>query len=85
MAVVSVGVIAIGIAAVSQVAMMRAIRKKMGDRFVCDDQLRVVQILYQSHRSLFPRSRLRKVHCATLLLILFSTVGFILALKSARQ
>lgn len=77
------GILVIGLAAgvtaaATQIAMLRAIRRELDEETAPYGRLRVVQILYQAHRMLVPQSRLRKIHCASLVLFFSSFIGLIL-------
>lgn len=65
-------------------AMLHGIRKKLGNGTRDSDRLRVVQILYEVHKSLFPLSNLRKINCASLIVFSLSSIGIILVFKFPR-
>lgn len=78
------GVLSAITAATTQVAMLQGIRREQGAETANRTELRVVQILYEIHRRLFPHSRLRKINCVSLLLLGLTTVGIIVASRVFR-
>jgi len=81
LALLGVCMFAVTTAGTSQVLMMRAIQGELGKDGNRDEILRVIYVLFQVHRKLFPASRLRLVAGSAYLTALLSAIGFVLALN----
>jgi hypothetical protein len=76
LALLGVCIFAAAIAGASQVLMMRAIQGELGKDGNRDEVLRVIYVLFQIHRKLFPASNLRVIAVGGYLIALLSAIGF---------
>jgi hypothetical protein len=79
----SISILAAIVSGITQIAMLRDIRRELGQDQLRDERLQIFQLLLRQHRSLFPESNLRAILCTSLLLLLVFATGFVLALRLA--